>query len=369
MKTKIVIVGEAYGENEDRLGFGFVGASGVLLLQLLDEVGIIEFTFADKNYIRDFWETRDPMPVAMVWNLHPEVHRTNVLNIHPPGNKLEALCGPRSGGVPGYPAMIKGKANGYLRAEFATELERLGDELVDHDPNLVIAMGNTPLWALTGGSAISKLRGAVCLSTHTATGFKVLPTYHPAAVLRQYDLRAVTSLDLAKAKREAEFPDLRRPKREIWIDPTLEDLYAFDNAYIRGAKLLSVDVETAGNQITRVGFAPKPDVALVIPFTDRRRFGRSYWPDAKSERSAKLFVRDVLSRPMPKKLFQNGLYDVAFFWRSEGTPVMGAEEDTMLLHHALQPESPKALGYLGSVYTDEVAWKTMRKVETIKRDE
>jgi len=41
----------------------------------------------------------------------------------------------------------------------------------------------------------------------------------------------------------------------------------------------------------------------------------------------------------------------------------------MLLHHALQPESLKGLGFLGSIYTDESNWKLMRKSTTIKRDE
>jgi hypothetical protein len=40
----------------------------------------------------------------------------------------------------------------------------------------------------------------------------------------------------------------------------------------------------------------------------------------------------------------------------------------MLLHHALQPESEKGLGFLGSVYTNEASWKLMR-TSTIKRDQ
>jgi hypothetical protein len=78
----------------------------------------------------------------------------------------------------------------------------------------------------------------------------------------------------------------------------------------------------------------------------------------------------VLESPTPRKLFQNGLYDIAFLWRAYGIKVMGAEHDTMLLHHALQPESLKGLGFLGSIYSDEGAWKQMReKVTTIKADE
>jgi DNA polymerase I-like protein with 3'-5' exonuclease and polymerase domains len=69
------------------------------------------------------------------------------------------------------------------------------------------------------------------------------------------------------------------------------------------------------------------------------------------------------------KLFQNGLYDIAFLLRSYGMRVRGATHDTMLLHHALQPESLKGLGYLGSIYTDHGPWKVERTaVETIGRD-
>ena len=70
-----------------------------------------------------------------------------------------------------------------------------------------------------------------------------------------------------------------------------------------------------------------------------------------------------------RKVFQNGLYDIAFLWRSAGCAVRGAEHDSMLLSHALQPESLKGLGYLGSIYCDEGAWKSeRRKPKTIKRD-
>ena len=41
----------------------------------------------------------------------------------------------------------------------------------------------------------------------------------------------------------------------------------------------------------------------------------------------------------------------------------------MLAHHALQPEMIKDLGFLGSVYTDQRAWKHYGKGKhTIKGD-
>lgn len=367
MTKPILLLGEAQGANEARINSSFVGASGIELLKMLDEVGIIAFTSEDRDYMNRFWNTSDPQMIDMIWRLHPEVHRSNVLQLHPPGNKLEALCGTKAEGIIGYPALLKSK---YLRREFIPELERLGNEISEIDPNLIVALGNTPLWALCGSTGISKVRGTTRLSSHTATGYKILPTYHPAAVIRQWELRPTTLVDLAKAKREALFPEIRRPKREIWIEPTLTDLEDFYHVHIRGCERLSIDIETAGNQVTCIGFAPSPAVALVIPFYDGRRKSRSYWPDLQSERAAWEFVRDILSDGGIKKVFQNGLYDIAFLWRSVGLATLGASEDTMLLHHALQPESLKGLGFLGSIYSDEGPWKTERKRSTtIKADE
>jgi hypothetical protein len=122
--------------------------------------------------------------------------------------------------------------------------------------------------------------------------------------------------------------------------------------------------------VTCIGFAPSQDRAIVVPFYDSRKKDRSYWPTEHHERKAWAIVERILSNPKIRKVFQNGLYDIAFLWRSCGLKVFGAEEDTMLLHHSLQPESIKDLGFLGSVYTDEGAWKKLRaKRTTIKAEE
>jgi uracil-DNA glycosylase len=339
--TNMVLLGEAYGEEEERERTPFVGVSGYLLTKMLEEAGI---TRAD-------------------------CHLTNVLNLRPPGNKLEALCGPKGDGIPGYPALLKSK---YLRAEFSSELVRLGQELDEIKPNLVVALGNTALWALCGRTAISKSRGTTCISSHAASGIKVLGTYHPAAVARDWALRPITIIDFLKAKREAEFPEIRRPKRKIWIEPDLNDLETFYEQYIRPRSeqgyITSADIETAGTQITCMGFG-YPDIALVIPIADPRREDRSYWPTKEDELKVWGFIRRVCGDGRILKSFQNGLYDIAFLWRTKGIKVFGAEHDSMLMHHAMQPESLKSLGFLGSVYTDEGSWKGMRQRETtIKKD-
>jgi uracil-DNA glycosylase len=367
----IMLIGEAWGENEARIKAGFCGASGLELLRMLDEAGIISLTPTDREYISSFWNGGDPRMLDMVWRLHPEVYRTNVLNFHPPGNDIISVCGPKKDGIVGFPALIRSKSK-FLPQKYIPELERLGDEISAIDPNLIVCLGNTPLWALAGSTGISKLRGTTRLSTHTATGYKLLPTYHSSAVLKQWELRPTTVMDLAKARREAEYPEIRRQRREIWIEPTLEDLDEFFTRFVYSnlSQIVAVDIETSGNQITCIGFAAGPRVAIVIPFVDERRKNRSYWADKNSECKAWEIVRKVLGDRRVKKVFQNGLYDLAFIWRSVGIATLGAEEDSMLLHHALQPEALKGLAYLGSVYADEGAWKSERKgVETtIKRD-
>lgn len=227
---------------------------------------------------------------------------------------------------------------------------------------------------MVGRTGITKLRGTTFLSTHTVSGYKLLPTYHPAAVIRQYELRPTTIADLMKAARESAFPEIRRPAREIWIEPTLDDIERFIHEQIKnvslGPCLLSTDIETSGQRITCIGFSPRPSIGIVIPFDDDRKPDGNYWPTFEAELRCWTLVRGILEDPTIPKLFQNGAYDISFLLRAYGIRVFNAREDTMLLQHALHPESLKGLGYLGSVYTDEGAWKHMRKKhETIKRDE
>jgi len=374
--TPTFLLAEARGESEARFNSTLIGASGIELLRMMGEAGLIDFSPVDRDRIHRYYQSTDNRHVMAVWDNHPEIHRTNVFNLHPPGNDMRHLMGPKSGSLPGYPNLVlpKGKSKlnpggNFIRAEFAPELERLGDELVAHNPNLVICLGNVALWALTGKVGITKLRGTTLTSSLTVSDFKLLPTYHPAAVLRNYDLRPTVIADLMKAKRESTYAEIRRPQREIWIEPGLDDINRFAKDYIRGCNLLSVDIETSGQRITCIGLAPDGGHAIVIPFDDDRTKTGNYWANPADEKAAWEIILNILGNRSVSKLFQNGLYDIAFLWRSMRIKVLGAEHDTMLLHHALQPESLKSLGYLGSIYSDEGSWKGMRKREkTIKRD-
>lgn len=342
--TKIAIVGEAWGAEEEAQRVPFVGASGWALNQMLDEAGIHR----------------------------ADCFLTNVFNLRPPGgNDVANLCTDKANGVSSLGPVTLGK---YLNYRYLPELDRLRQEITGLRPNIIIALGNTATWAILGTSGISRIRGTV--TNGARPGFessKVLPTFHPAAVLRDWSLRPVTVLDLAKASREAAFPEIRRPERTVYIEPSLEDLEWYFEKHLRNAPIISFDIETAGDQITCIGFAGGPTSAIVIPFRDIRRHNQpgymgSYWATHEAEVLAWRFVRRVLNTATPK-VAQNGLYDVNFLWTRYGIPVNNFEDDSMLLHHALQPESLKGLGFLGSVYTNESSWKLMnRRDPTVKRE-
>lgn len=341
--NRIMLVGEAYGEDEAREGQPFVGASGKLLNAMLSQVGI----------------ARSESFVTNVFNLQPQ-----------PKNDVENLCGPKAEALGSYPALKAGK---YIRAEYRPELERLYAEIRADNPNVIIALGATAAWALLGTSGIKKIRGAPSLLAGPALnavgrGIKVLPTYHPANVMREWSNRAIVIADLEKAKREAEFPELIRPQREIWIEPTLDDLAEFQHRFIDPSDSLSIDIETSGDQITCVGFAPSHDRSLVVPFVDPLRSDGNYWRTLEEELEAWGYVRRWCGLEK-RRVGQNYLYDMNRLWRTMGIPAPN-EDDTMLLHHALQPEMEKGLGFLATIYTDELAWKFMRqKHETLKKED
>ena len=202
-------------------------------------------------------------------------------------------------------------------------------------------------------------------------GLKVLPTWHPAAIMRAWHNRPILITDLMKAAREANFYEIRRPDRELWLEPTIADLLEFERQFLPPATYLAADVETWKGQITCIGFAPSPRVAICIPFRDLRKEDGHYY-SADDEVAAWKIARRWLEEPAWHKIFQNGLYDIQYLARY-GIRVRGFRADSMLAHYSLYPELEKSLGFLGSVYTDEAPWKLMRErgrdAAAVKKDE
>lgn len=341
MKYKMMIVGESLSREEvdKHDGQPFTDSAGSILDMLLRSVGIPR----------------------------SEVYLTNVMMRAPSesSNSLLNYYGGKPDAIPGYPSIESGK---YVRAEFAPELDRLFSEVRREAPNVIVTAGKLALWALAGTTGLRKARGAPLLSTPAAGSVKLLPTYPPTSVRSEWKLRPIVMADLDKAKREAEFPEIRRPAREFWLAPTIADLYEFEARFITPGCDLSIDIETANGQITCIGFAPNPQIALVVPFIDPEQSHGNYWRTRNEEVEAWRFVKRLCETH--PSLGQNFLYDMHYLWKVYGIRCFRMKDDTMLAHHALQPEMEKGLGFLGSIYTDEPAWKFMRaKHETLKKED
>jgi uracil-DNA glycosylase family 4 len=152
----IVFIGEGPGQEEDKLARPFVGRAGELLTKMIKAMGL----------------RRD------------EVYIGNVVKCRPPGN----------------------------RAPAAEEVEACHDHLLGQlriiQPKVIVALGNPATHALLNTTTgITRLRGRwqpLPMLDPDLAGIKVMPTFHPAFLLRSYteDNRAKVWSDLQEVMKE-----------------------------------------------------------------------------------------------------------------------------------------------------------------------
>ena len=172
--AKIAIVGDYPGKKEVTIGLPFVGNAGKELEEMLRVAGI---------------------------NIGA-CYKTNVFKTPPPHNDIANWCSKKSELDKTYyhPPIAQSK---YLNPEHLHCIEDLREELREISPNIIIALGSTALWALTGDNKIAKSRGVII---DNPLG-KILPTYHPSAIFRQFSFRPICIMDFFKVKHEAEFKE------------------------------------------------------------------------------------------------------------------------------------------------------------------
>lgn len=327
----IMIVGEAPGEEEVRQGIPFVGPSGRLLDSILHSVGLLRTT----------------------------CFVTNVCRVRPPENDISEWMSENK--KPPDPSWEK-EGDRWLHPHVANGLRQLKAEIALVRPRLIIALGGTPLWALTGNSGILKWRGSRLSPPHLEA--TVFPTLHPAAVLRQMDLLPVFKMDLGRAK--TIFEGRQVPRSYLFqVEPTFEEAVSTLEAYLtraaQGPLNLSVDIETRAGAITCIGFATSEIDAICIPLIVARD-NPFYWTLDEEARLVYLF-RKLLSHPNVRHIGQNYTYDCQYFYRHwHVVPPEGSVLDTMIGHHSLYAKLRKGLDFLSSMYChDHVYWKDESK--------
>lgn len=264
----------------------------------------------------------------------------------------------RSGALTAFPQVAR---KAWLKAVYGQDIHALYTTIRRLKPNLIIACGELPLLALTHQNKLKFARGRITTALPSCGGVKVLPVLHPRSILAEIKQEPVLLMDLRKAKREGAFPEVRRPPRFIHLHPTIEDLEDFWQEYIVPSSNLSMDIETKTPIITCVGVAPSPERALVVPFYDAEKPKGNYWATPREEKIAWKFIFRCLNTPGTEVFGQNFSYDAQYLWGKMGIPLSQWTNDTMVMHHALQIEMEKGLGFLASIYSDELAWKFMHK--------
>ena len=339
--ARIMLVGEAPGYEEEQRGEPFVGASGAELNRMLQEVGIARNTCFVTNVCKE----RPPRNDMKYWIRRP----TRFTSKPTKEDEWRRAAGiePRTfvpvGGMLVDPRVAAGR-------------DMLQKEISLVQPNLIITFGNTPLWALTGKTGITKWRGSML---RTESGIRLIPTYHPAAILRQWDWRAIGVADLRRAGRYADGVDYPARELHFLIRPsfpqvthTLGQLLARADS---GLCRLSFDIETRAGHIACAGISWDYSHALCIPFMCRER-REGYW-DLDEETHIVGLLHRVLTHPNVRVVGQNILYDSQYTYRWWHF-VPRVEQDTMISQHTLYADLPKSLAFQASMYCEHyVFWK------------
>ena len=316
-RVKLLILGEALGEQEVIKLRPFVGGAGWMFDDILRCAGIPR----------------------------SECYIMNVIPTRPPENKVPRLL------------------------ELGITLEECEEWcrewIADIHPTCVLALGGTALRCLTGQVDITAWRGSI-LNVDVSGGIKVkvIPTFHPSYIRRlssksarkeregeqtvKYtygSARLTAVIDAKRAWEESKKPGFEQATRELIVQPTLAVVKEY-LAKARSAKRVSFDIETMGKWVDCIGFSDDSRSAICIPRGE-------YWGKDSPEIDA--LIREILWEH-DGLVAQNGAFDMTMLLGNE-LPVRKLHFDTMVAHHWLHPELPHDLHYLTSIYTKEPYYK------------
>jgi uracil-DNA glycosylase/DNA polymerase I-like protein with 3'-5' exonuclease and polymerase domains len=330
-----MLVGEAPGYDEERTGKPFQGVSGQELNRMLGEAGI----------------TRS------------ECFVTNVCRQRPPDNNLDHFIAKAKTNVTPHHVLYRGK---WCLPPVIDGISLLDKEISMVKPNIIVALGNTALWALTGISSVTKWRGSMLYTSEIGgRPTKCIPTFHPAAVLRQWSWRAACVHDLRRAAAYRVDQPYPKPSWRFIVRPDFETvrrilvslLDRLNGTFARPAERLrlSFDLETRCGHIACAGISWTLEDALCIPFMCvESRDG--YW-NADHEGEIVWLLKEILTNSNAQVVGQNILYDSQYTYRHWHF-VPNVSQDCMISQHAIFSDLPKSLAFQASMYSRYyVYWK------------
>jgi DNA polymerase len=268
----IVGVGEALGTQEARLRRPFVGPAGQFLDECLKSAGIIR---------------RD-------------IYLTNVIKEQPYRNEIERF-------------IDLSKKTPVITPEAQAYIEILREELSALPCNIIVAFGNTPLFALTGQTGVTKRRGSVYPCT-LVPGKKVLACIHPSAALRQYLFKYPIIRDLKRAVLESGFPEIRNDDHNIRLEPSFFESAEFLHRILENETSTALDIEVFNEEMSCISLGNPSIGYLCIPFIGTE--GDYFSAEQESELMSLLCA--ICAHPLIRKIGQNLVFDATFLFCKYG---------------------------------------------------
>jgi DNA polymerase-1 len=298
---RVLLVGEAPGDTEDKKGLPFVGSSGKILTKALhilaEDEGLDLATVGITNSVR----------------CRPENNKN-------PGVKAKREC-------------LK-----YLEAE----VQQLS-------PEVIVCLGGQALSALTNGEITAV--GPSRLKVLEAFGLPMMVTFHPAAML--YD----------KTKVQDFLDDLHAILvKEVWhedsqVEENVNVRLISQPAHWELLKLRLIDQPHLGLDIETDGFTPHVlTIALAIPGGTAYVLPVHHRESTLDGAEVKEWVVKYLLMDSERTITgQNVKYDISMLMRSTGRgsiPAQCRTEDSMIFHYMLNEHSTsRNLDYLSRAYS------------------
>jgi hypothetical protein len=294
--------------------------------------------------------------------MRSECYTTNLLKVRPPNNWLGAFIAPSKKAITSAHTRLRDK---WVTQEVQDGFSMLKAEIKAVQPQVIIAFGNTALWGLTGHWGISKWRASHLQldALVGSVGPTVLPTFHPAAILREWYQRPTVINDLRRAKRIADGRGPTAPEWKFTLRPNFTQVLQRLNSLYRlvedSGVWIDFDLETRAGHIACAGLSWSKTEAICIPFMERGR-PEGYW-NLEEEAHVVWWLWKVLCHPKALIRGQNLLYDCQYTWRWWHF-LPRVKQDTMISQHTLFGDMPKSLAFQASMYADwYVFWKDEAK--------
>lgn len=284
---------------------------------------------------------------------------TNVIRERPPANDIDNFIARNKASVTSEHRSVRDKM---VKRPVWEGIELTQREIELVQPNVIIAMGNVSMWALTGKWGVTSWRGSVLeCDLPLALDYKpkVVPAYHPAAILRQWSQRQILVHDLRRAGVHSKTRELIRRNYAFitrpGFDTAVEHLTLLQAIVDVRPLKLAVDIETRAGHTACIGLAWSETEAICIPLMCAERPDGFWTLEEESDLSYRLYK--LLSHKNCHVIGQNFSYDAQYFFRHHHF-VPNLRRDTMLAQHVCFSNLPKGLGFLSSMYCEShVYWK------------